>query len=152
MVNWIVEELQRNSSNRDELIEEIVRIEKKIFPKHESLARLLDQELKKRNSGLLYSKVDDGDVAGYVMYSWPSSLSACITKLAGSISTHLLAAYTNSTSIFLEFVIALVFLFFFLGLVEFDNPRTQLLLFVKNWIMERTQLGNYWVFRSSRSS
>lgn len=65
------------------MIDEIVRMEKKIFPKHESLARSFDEELKKRNSGLLYSDVD-GDVAGYVMYSWPSSLCASITKLAGS--------------------------------------------------------------------
>ncbi|KAI5660830.1 hypothetical protein M9H77_20153 [Catharanthus roseus] len=83
MANWVIEELQRNSTKWDKVVEEIVRIEKKIFPKHESLARTFDEELKKKNSGLLFSHVEeDGDVAGYVMYSWPSSLSASITKLA----------------------------------------------------------------------
>lgn len=46
---------------------------KKIFPKHESLARSFDTELSKKNSGLLYildSAADDNDnVAGYVMFS-----------------------------------------------------------------------------------
>ena len=86
MVNWGIAELHRNSGNWDNLVKDIVKMEKKIFPKHESLARSFDEELKKRNSGLLYSQVEDGDVAGYVMYSWPSSISASITKLAGSIS------------------------------------------------------------------
>ncbi|KAL6975824.1 hypothetical protein U1Q18_024620 [Sarracenia purpurea var. burkii] len=81
MGSWVIVELQRTSPNWTKVIEEIVRMEKKIFPKHESLARSFDNELKKRNSGLLYSEVD-GDVVGYVMYSSPSSLSASITKLA----------------------------------------------------------------------
>lgn len=83
MGSCAVVELQRNAPKWSKVIDEIVRMEKKIFPKHESLARSFDEELKKRNSGLLYSDVD-GDVAGYVMYSWPSSLCASITKLAGS--------------------------------------------------------------------
>ncbi|KAK6774640.1 hypothetical protein RDI58_029879 [Solanum bulbocastanum] len=74
-------ELQRNSTNWVKVVDDIVRIEKKIFPKHESLARSFDEELKKKNSGLLYIPLGE-DIAGYVMYSWPSSLSACITKLA----------------------------------------------------------------------
>ncbi|KAK4727866.1 hypothetical protein R3W88_032783 [Solanum pinnatisectum] len=74
-------ELQRNSANWVKVVDDIVRIEKKIFPKHESLARSFDEELKKKNSGLLYTQLGE-DIAGYVMYSWPSSLSACITKLA----------------------------------------------------------------------
>lgn len=82
MVTRVIIELQRNSPNWSKLVEDIVRIEKKIFPKHESLARSFDEELKKKNSGLLYIQMG-GDVAGYVMYSWPSSLCACITKLAG---------------------------------------------------------------------
>ncbi|CAI0549762.1 unnamed protein product [Linum tenue] len=57
-------------------------MERKIFPKHESLARSFDEELRKKNSGLLYIEIN-GEVVGYVMYSWPSSLSASITKLAG---------------------------------------------------------------------
>ncbi|XAR68027.1 Peptide alpha-N-acetyltransferase [Bertholletia excelsa] len=80
-MSWVVVELQRNLPDWTKVVDDIVRIEKKIFPKHESLARFFDEELKKRNSGLLYTKVD-GEVAGYVMYSWPSSLCASITKLA----------------------------------------------------------------------
>lgn len=59
-----------------------MKIERKIFPKHESLARFFDEELKKKNSGLLYVEINR-EVVGYVMYSWPSSLFASITKLAG---------------------------------------------------------------------
>lgn len=55
---------------------------REIFPKHESLANFFSEELKKKNSGLLYLELD-GEVVGYVMYSWPSSLFASITKLAG---------------------------------------------------------------------
>lgn len=79
-------ELQRNSPNWATIVEEIVKLERKIFPKHESLARSFDEELRKKNSGLLYyreQQVDGEEVAGYVMYSWPSSLYASITKLAG---------------------------------------------------------------------
>ncbi|XP_050206672.1 uncharacterized protein LOC126656200 [Mercurialis annua] len=74
-------ELQRNSTNWANIVDEIVKIEKKIFPKHESLARSFDEELKKKNSGLLYILLNT-EVIGYVMYSWPSSLCASITKLA----------------------------------------------------------------------
>ncbi|WOG98757.1 hypothetical protein DCAR_0418102 [Daucus carota subsp. sativus] len=81
-----ITELQKNSNKWDKTVDQIVRMEKKIFPKHESLARSFDTELSKKNSGLLYildSAADDNDnVAGYVMFSWPSSLSASITKLA----------------------------------------------------------------------
>ncbi|XP_047306885.1 putative [ribosomal protein S18]-alanine N-acetyltransferase [Impatiens glandulifera] len=79
--NCVIVELQRNSTDWTRVVDEIVRIEKRVFPKHESLARSFDDELKKRNAGLLYSHVD-GDVSGYVMYSWPTSLSSSITKLA----------------------------------------------------------------------
>ncbi|PON31940.1 FkbH domain containing protein [Parasponia andersonii] len=74
-------ELQRNSPKWSNIVEGIVMLERKIFPKHESLARSFDEELRKRNSGLLYVEVN-GEVAAYVMFSWPSSLSASITKLA----------------------------------------------------------------------
>lgn len=82
MATGMIVELQRNSPNWSKLVDDIVRIEKKIFPKHESLSRSFDEELKKKNCGLLYLQLG-ADIAGYVMYSWPSSLSACITKLAG---------------------------------------------------------------------
>ncbi|CAI0448594.1 unnamed protein product [Linum tenue] len=55
-------------------------MERKIVPKHESLARSFDEEIRKKNSGLLYIEIN-GEVVGYAMYSWPSSLSASITKL-----------------------------------------------------------------------
>nr|XP_009787523.1 PREDICTED: uncharacterized protein LOC104235450 isoform X1 [Nicotiana sylvestris] len=84
METGVIVELQRNSPHWAKVVNEIVRIEKKIFPKHESLARSFDEELRKKNSGLLYTQVG-ADIAGYVMYSWPSSLCACITKLAASV-------------------------------------------------------------------
>ncbi|XP_022140583.1 uncharacterized protein LOC111011202 [Momordica charantia] len=74
-------ELQRNSTNYAKVVEDIVKLEKKIFPKHESLARFFDEQLRKKNSGLLFLELD-GEVIGYVMYSWPSSLCATIAKLA----------------------------------------------------------------------
>ncbi|PRQ24916.1 putative methionine N(alpha)-acetyltransferase NatB transcription regulator GNAT family [Rosa chinensis] len=81
MAGGDIVELQRNSAKWVTIVEDIVKLERKIFPKHESLARSFDEELKKKNSGLLYIELD-GSVAGYVMYSWPSSLYASITKLA----------------------------------------------------------------------
>ncbi|KAJ8763806.1 hypothetical protein K2173_003588 [Erythroxylum novogranatense] len=77
----VVLKIPRNSPHFATVVGEIVRMEKKIFPKHESLARSFDEELKKKNSGLLYIHVN-GEVVGYAMYSWPSSLCAYITKLA----------------------------------------------------------------------
>ncbi|KAL8228506.1 hypothetical protein R6Q57_016090 [Mikania cordata] len=74
-------ELHRTSGRWAKVVDEIVRLEKKIFPKHESLARSFDDELKKKNSGLLYLEID-GEIAGYVMYSCPSLLCAFVTKLA----------------------------------------------------------------------
>lgn len=65
----------------NEITEEIVKMERKIFPKHESLATFFHDELKKKNCGVTYLQIQ-GEVAGYVMYSWPSSLLASITKLA----------------------------------------------------------------------
>lgn len=83
MANVTILELNRNCAKT---VEEIVKLERKIFPKHESLASFFHDELRKKNSGLLYLHVD-GELAGYVMYSWPSSLYASITKLAGSNPT-----------------------------------------------------------------
>ncbi|KNA10674.1 hypothetical protein SOVF_142170 [Spinacia oleracea] len=77
----VITELNRNSANYSKVVEDVVRIEKKIFPKHESLSKSFDDELRKKNGGLVYAYVD-GEVAGYAMYSWPSSLFALITKLA----------------------------------------------------------------------
>ncbi|XP_020235508.1 uncharacterized protein LOC109815258 [Cajanus cajan] len=78
MENAAIVELNRNCAKT---VEEIVKIERKIFPKHESLASFFHDELRKKNSGLLYLHID-GQLAGYVMYSWPSSMYASITKLA----------------------------------------------------------------------
>ncbi|KAI6697355.1 hypothetical protein NL676_017474 [Syzygium grande] len=77
-------ELKRNSgpgSSWDKIVNGAVKIERRLFPKHESLARSFEEELRKKNTGLLYLELD-GEVAGYVMYAWPSSLCASITKLA----------------------------------------------------------------------
>ncbi|KAL8045291.1 hypothetical protein ABFX02_08G104000 [Erythranthe guttata] len=78
---WEMVELKRNSGNWREVVEEIVRIEKRVFPKHESLAKSFEDEIKKKHSGLLYTRIGD-EVAGYVMFSSTSSLCASITKLA----------------------------------------------------------------------
>ncbi|GAB2285360.1 hypothetical protein Dimus_019813 [Dionaea muscipula] len=81
MAEAVISELQRTSANYGEVVDEIARMERRIFPKHESLSRTFDQELAKNNSGLLFALIN-GEVAGYAMYSWHSSLSASITKLA----------------------------------------------------------------------
>ncbi|PIA45546.1 hypothetical protein AQUCO_01600027v1 [Aquilegia coerulea] len=75
-----ITELTRDSKNYGNIVEEMVRIEKKVFPKHESLARSFQDELRKKNYGVLYSQIE-GELVGYVMYSWPSCLLASINKL-----------------------------------------------------------------------
>ncbi|THU69079.1 hypothetical protein C4D60_Mb08t10590 [Musa balbisiana] len=69
------------------VVEEIMRLERKIFPKHESLSKSFHDESRKKNSGVMYLKTNKGkegeeEIVGYVMYSWISSLCASITKLA----------------------------------------------------------------------
>lgn len=83
MANVAILELNGNCGNT---VEEIVKMEREIFPEHESLTSFFHDELRKKNSGLLYLHVD-GELVGYVMYSWPSSLYGSITKLAGSNPT-----------------------------------------------------------------
>ncbi|KAL3689892.1 hypothetical protein R1sor_016201 [Riccia sorocarpa] len=94
--NRLVKSLEVGKTNRDEaLVAELIRLEKRIFPKHESLAENFGQEIQRRNSGVLYVLEDSsesgnpstneekvrGGVAGYLMYSC-TSLVATITKLA----------------------------------------------------------------------
>ncbi|KAH7278667.1 hypothetical protein KP509_38G051500 [Ceratopteris richardii] len=74
------------------VLQQIVKLERHIFPKHESLADAMDLELKKKNSGLLFAVACQShenvereaslSVAGYVIYSFTSSLAASIVKLA----------------------------------------------------------------------
>lgn len=92
MATGNIVQLEGNSPSWSKTVEDIVKLERKIFPKHESLARSFVEELRKKNSGLLYMEVD-GQLAGYVMYSWPSSLYASITKLAGFESIFLLYTF-----------------------------------------------------------
>ncbi|CAD6205483.1 unnamed protein product [Miscanthus lutarioriparius] len=77
-------ELDPSHDRAGRVIEDIVRLERRIFPKHESLARSLHDELKRRNSGLIYttSGADGEEVIGYAMYTCNTSLCATITKLA----------------------------------------------------------------------
>ncbi|KAK3156838.1 hypothetical protein QOZ80_2AG0112630 [Eleusine coracana subsp. coracana] len=77
-------ELDPSHERAGRVIEDIVRLERRIFPKHESLARSFHDELKRRNSGLIYSTsgADADEVAGYAMYTFNTSLCATITKLA----------------------------------------------------------------------
>ncbi|KAK0605597.1 hypothetical protein LWI29_028548 [Acer saccharum] len=77
----VITELQRNSNSWTKVVDEIAKMEREVFPKYESLVREFDEESKKKNSGLLYIE-KDGQVVGYVMYSWPSSLFASINNLA----------------------------------------------------------------------
>nr|XP_010905523.1 uncharacterized protein LOC105032704 [Elaeis guineensis] len=86
MAAVISELVARSDSESVQVVQEIVRLERKIFPKHESLARSLLEEVSKKNTGLLFLKIGKGkgeeEIVGYVMYSWISSLCASITKLA----------------------------------------------------------------------
>nr|CAB3499238.1 unnamed protein product [Digitaria exilis] len=82
-----IHELDPSDERSGRIIDNIVRLERRIFPKHESLARSIHEELKRRNSGLIYMTSSaaggDGDeVVGYAMYTIPTSLCASITKLA----------------------------------------------------------------------
>ncbi|PKA46366.1 hypothetical protein AXF42_Ash021677 [Apostasia shenzhenica] len=86
LVEVVIEELDPRRCT--ELVKEIARLEKKIFPKHESLARFLEKEVRRKNSGLIYAKAVKGrqggdQIVGYVMYSLTTTLCASITKLAG---------------------------------------------------------------------
>ncbi|KAE8785744.1 putative ribosomal-protein-alanine acetyltransferase [Hordeum vulgare] len=74
-------ELDPSHERAGRVIDDIVRLEKRIFPKHESLARSFHDELKRRNTGLIYSTSGE-EVAGYAMYTCTTSLCASITKLA----------------------------------------------------------------------
>jgi hypothetical protein len=78
-------ELDPSHERAGRVIEDIVRLERRIFPKHESLARSFHDELKRRNSGLIYSMsgADSDEIIGYAMYTCTTSLCATITKLAG---------------------------------------------------------------------
>jgi hypothetical protein len=75
-------ELNPSHERAGRVIEDIVRLE---FPKHESMARSFHDELKRRNSGLIYSTsgADSDVVIGYAMHTCTTSLCATITKLAG---------------------------------------------------------------------
>ncbi|CAN6287823.1 unnamed protein product [Urochloa humidicola] len=82
-------ELDPSHEGAGRVIDNIVRLERRIFPKHESLARSIHDELKRRNSGLIYmasgaagSGGDGDEVVGYAMYTCQTSLCASITKLA----------------------------------------------------------------------
>ncbi|KAL2635798.1 hypothetical protein R1flu_007277 [Riccia fluitans] len=91
----MVKILELGKKNSDEeILAELIRLEKRIFPKHESLAQNLRQEIHRRNSGVFYILEDSLEsdnlslgegkhqrVAGYLMYSC-TSLVATITKLA----------------------------------------------------------------------
>ncbi|KAL6883535.1 hypothetical protein ACP4OV_010949 [Aristida adscensionis] len=81
-------ELDPSHERAVRVLDEIVRLERRIFPKHESLARSLHEELKRRNSGLIYSAsgAGGGEVVGYAMYTCATSLCATITKLAAFLA------------------------------------------------------------------
>lgn len=84
--------IHQQNESESVVVDEIVKMERRIFPKHESMASSFFQELNKLNCGLLYAicptgesaqpSADNNTVAGYVMYSWPSCLLGSINKLA----------------------------------------------------------------------
>ena len=82
---------RRGASDR-EMVEELQRLERRIFPKHESLAKSFEEELGKKNIGLIYlseivtGEGRRGEIVGYVMFSCANSLCASITKLAGNFN------------------------------------------------------------------
>lgn len=67
------------------VLEDIEHLERVIFPEHASPARCLHDELKRRNSGLIYypSGADGEEVVGYAAYTCNTSLCATIIELAG---------------------------------------------------------------------
>jgi ribosomal protein S18 acetylase RimI-like enzyme len=58
-------------------------LERRVFPKHESLAEKLDKEIKRRNAILLYAMPESkGDqLAGYALISWQAPRRGNIEKL-----------------------------------------------------------------------
>ncbi|KAF8672442.1 hypothetical protein HU200_049653 [Digitaria exilis] len=72
------------------VLEDIERLERVIFPEHASPARCLRDELKRRNSGLIYlpSSAAGEEVVGYAVYTCNTSLCATIIELAGEQHIH----------------------------------------------------------------
>ncbi|PPS10215.1 hypothetical protein GOBAR_AA10430 [Gossypium barbadense] len=88
-----VVELQRNSTNFANIVEEILKLEKKIFPKHESLSRSFDQELRKNNTGLLYMMDLHGEKEsrrrqGHAEALLKAAIQKCRTRNIHRISLH----------------------------------------------------------------
>ena len=65
-----------------DVLEAVRSLEKKYFPKHESLAAEFEREVKKRNTFLLYMQDPSGQLVAYLMLT-VQGLLANITKLAG---------------------------------------------------------------------
>ncbi|WCJ30638.1 Disease resistance protein (TIR-NBS-LRR class) family [Euphorbia peplus] len=74
-------ELQRNLAYRAKVVEEIVKMDRKVFPEQESRASFFDEELNEKDSELLYLEIEK-DIVGYVMCSSVSSACAHILALA----------------------------------------------------------------------
>ncbi|XP_065021535.1 uncharacterized protein LOC135646191 isoform X2 [Musa acuminata AAA Group] len=55
-----ISELDPSKDAAAAVVEEIVRLERKIFPKHESLSKSFHDELRKKNSGVMYLKTNKG--------------------------------------------------------------------------------------------
>eukprot|EP00246_Nothoceros_aenigmaticus_P016053 TRINITY_DN7034_c0_g1_i1.p1 TRINITY_DN7034_c0_g1~~TRINITY_DN7034_c0_g1_i1.p1 ORF type:complete len:173 (-),score=15.06 TRINITY_DN7034_c0_g1_i1:99-617(-) len=71
---------------RRAVVQAISQLERRIFPKHESLSSNVLQEVERRNCCVLYSLGEvpgnqDGVVVGYIMFTC-ASLVASVTKLA----------------------------------------------------------------------
>ncbi|KAI3780695.1 hypothetical protein L2E82_10682 [Cichorium intybus] len=77
----VLTEFHRKSTSWVKVLEEISSLENKTFSEYQLPPRSFDDELKDKNNALIYLEID-GDLAGYVIYSCSSSLSAVITGLA----------------------------------------------------------------------
>eukprot|EP00474_Spongospora_subterranea_P010817 CRZ11275.1 hypothetical protein [Spongospora subterranea] len=58
---------ERNSSKDDELLAACVRIERRLFPKHESLASTMSVEARKKSQRTVVMTIDKDTVAGYMI-------------------------------------------------------------------------------------
>ncbi len=58
-------------------------LERRVFPKHESLAERLDKEVKRRNAMLVYSMPEgtSDQLAGYMLFSWHAPRRGSIEKV-----------------------------------------------------------------------
>eukprot|EP00960_Hanusia_phi_P072192 767725-Hanusia_phi.AAC.1 len=50
-------------------LQQLIKIEKRVFPKHESMASVFESELQKRNTCVALALVNSTDVIGYILWT-----------------------------------------------------------------------------------